>query len=499
MKKSIALILAALQLSVLLAACDNSKNPADTAGGADTTAVGAQDTTAPEETKELTEAEKRALIDDELPNKKFDNRDFIIVTTDSVKTQYDADEQSGNPIDDAIYNRNVSVEQKYDVKIETLTYADRYGVRGAIEQAVLSGDVDSFDLVAYHMVDNASNALNGSYLDWYEIPYIDFDKPWWADTNKENLTINGKCIIAIGDVNTSSIRNIYCYILNKDLASDLNTEDLYQLVRDGKWTLDKVREISEKAYGDLNSDGQNNVGDRFGLVSQMQSPMNTYQWSCDVPIIRNDAQGNAEIVLDVERLTEVVTKVVNMYHGTNGIGSWGSTGDRTHMDVFLAGDAMMLTGLFANMLTDSAEVDFTCGVLPYPKLNEEQKEYYTMVDGGGDSMGVSKIESGEDLEFIGLMTEALCAETYKQVYPILYDVMLKNRYADMPDDAEMMDICVNGRVYDAGYIYDFWKGAAFWVQRLATNNDTNVASYYAQKWPAAESHYLKSVLPLFED
>jgi len=172
---------------------------------------------------------------------------------------------------------------------------------------------------------------------------------------------------------------------------------------------------------------------------------------------------------------------------------------KDHIQIFNNGQALLRTGGFGNLPTLVGEVDFEIGVLPYPKWDEEQKEYYSQVGGSAESMGISIVESDEETAIIGLITEALCAESYKQVIPVYYDMMLKNRYADMPDDAEMMDLIVDSRIYDLGFIYDNWQGAGFWMQTLVGANNTNFASFYSSKWPAAEKYYTDKVLALFED
>jgi len=493
--RSAALLLAVLQLVFVLAACNTDTNtPADTTASPVT-----GETTAPVETEEPTEAEKRAMVDDELPDGlDFGGRDFTIITLDGRLELYDADAQTGVTLNDAIYARNNTVESDYGVKIGTITYPDFYACRAAVNQALTSGDTEMFDLVSYHMVDNGSNAIAGHYLDWYEVPYVDFEKPWWSDSNIEDLTVNGKCFIAIGDVNITSIRNTWCYILNKEMARDAGVGDLYQLVRDKKWTIDKVREIAETVYRDVNADGQQNLGDTFGLGSYVGSGLNAYLWAFDNPIIKKDESGTPQFVLNTDKFPDIVTTVVELYTSAKGVYACTGNDSTSYHEAFVNGQILMVTGGFMNLTNELAVAEFECGVLPYPLFDENQTEYYTMVDGGGDSMGISKIESPEDVEFIGLITEALCAESYKQIYPVYYDSMLKNRYADMPDDAEMMDILVNGRVYDLGYIYDNFMGASFWMQTLARERNTNVSSYYASNWPKAKAHYTR-VLRLFED
>jgi len=252
-------------------------------------------------------------------------------------------------------------------------------------------------------------------------------------------------------------------------------------------------------YNDSNADGLKDTGDVYGLASRMSSAMNTYLWAFDNPIIKKDATGEPQFTLNTDKFPEIVETVVELHN--NGTGVWAAVaGDSTsHKELFANGQSMLLTGVFNDVVDMAGTAEFDVGVLPFPKFNEEQTNYYTMVDGGGDSMGISIVESDEEVEIIGLITEALCAESYKQVYPVYFNTMLKGRYADMPDDAEMMDLLIDGRIYDMGYIYDNWKGAGFWMQTLVNANNTNTASYYASNWPTVEQYYTDNVLALFED
>ena len=80
-----------------------------------------------------------------------------------------------------------------------------------------------------------------------------------------------------------------------------------------------------------------------------------------------------------------------------------------------------------------------------------------------------------------------------------YDVCLKTRYASSPKDAEMMDLCVNARVFDLGYVYDNWNGVAFFFQELLrADSFQDITSYYKKKEKVATKYYEK-VLALFDE
>lgn len=83
--------------------------------------VGSAETTAPEVTATAEETE----VGDDLPALDFDGYAFRIVTREVGHIDYkmNVDDINGEPINDAIYNRNRIIEQRFDTVI-TETYSD---------------------------------------------------------------------------------------------------------------------------------------------------------------------------------------------------------------------------------------------------------------------------------------------------------------------------------------------------------------------------------------
>ena len=59
----------------------------------------------------------------------------------------------------------------------------------------------------------------------------------------------------------------------------------------------------------------------------------------------------------------------------------------------------------------------------------------------------------DDPEFVGIITEALAAESYKSVVPAYYDVVLKTKASRDEDSAEMIDLIRDTIIIDFGYIH----------------------------------------------
>ena len=62
---------------------------------------------------------------------------------------------------------------------------------------------------------------------------------------------------------------------------------------------------------------------------------------------------------------------------------------------------------------------------------------------------------------------------------------------------EILDMIVNARVFDMGYVYDGWKGASFLIQNMVRDSGSNFASTWASKEQSVTAHYAE-VIEYFE-
>ena len=124
------------------------------------------------------------------PDLEFDNEEILFLTEDSDNNLYAsheiyAESQNGELINDAVYKRNLKVEEQFKVKIA------EERVRDATDQAhrtLLAGD-DVYDVVMPYMNTSINNALEGLYLNLYDVPHLELDNPWWDQRANESLTV----------------------------------------------------------------------------------------------------------------------------------------------------------------------------------------------------------------------------------------------------------------------------------------------------------------------
>ena len=111
---------------------------------------------------------------------------------------------------------------------------------------------------------------------------------------------------------------------------------------------------------------------------------------------------------------------------------------------------MLLSGLRTATM-HGMEDDY--GVLPYPKLNKDQKDYLTGSDDHCSVLSIPLMIHPDRYEIIGVGIEALSARTNQVVKKEFYDTMLKTNSTRNLQDEEMIDMILNNRVYDLGIFH----------------------------------------------
>ena len=198
------LIAYTLLISLLAAVSCGDKTPGITVTDADTTSV----------SEETTES-----IYTDLGEHDFEGRKFTIVySTDQLGAfwPYDAETENGDLVNDAVYKRNRTVEEKYNVDID---YYSTGGVSSevgaALLKSIMSGD-NQFDLAIGHMFSGINALVSAHALyDFNKLPYVDYDKPWWSQYLRDTLEVDDVLLLHNSDL-------VYkfndCIFFNKKMA-----------------------------------------------------------------------------------------------------------------------------------------------------------------------------------------------------------------------------------------------------------------------------------------
>ncbi|MHB1152823.1 MAG: hypothetical protein ACYCWE_09355 [Eubacteriales bacterium] len=488
MKRIFALLLALL-LMIPAAACSDNVNT-DAAGttSAETAAV-----TEEEDTDSL---DSRKNVSDDLPEADFEGSEFLIIIQKDYEYDGFIEELTGDALDDAIYNRNERVKERFNINIAVESGGDSGAMSSKINKTVKAGD-DAYDLCMAHIIQTGTDITNGIFYNWMDIPNVDITKPWYPQYAAQASVVNGKLYALVSDAALSSVIHTYCVYFNKNIAADYNLEsnDIYASVRDGNWTIDTMSEYIKPVYQDLNGNGEKDAADLYGNKTLLFYSFN-FMWAFDQPAVEiNDNE--IKLVINTEKMVDILNRLYDFYHTQDGV---FLTEYVKSKEMFAAGESLFLMCHFLPAMQELRSMEQDYGIVPFPKWNEEQSSYRTTVDGCFDVLVVPVTVPTEELDKVGIMTEALSADSWKNVLPVFYDVALKVKGTRDEESVEMIDIVLNGRVIDFSWIYTGWGGFNFVIYDLLNTKKSggDFASFYEKNEKSKTKVYEKAFDFFFE-
>lgn len=440
MKKQISLFVAAALMISFAVSCSESGNtkdqPSDTSAASDSTP----------------ESEDTSVKDD-LGSFNFGGEAFSVLTrvTPLFYPYLDKNEETGDVLDDAVYKRNRSLEERFNFVL-TEQYYD-YAVEGNDypRKFLISGD-DTYDMFIGRCVHMFNYAAEGMIVPVEDIPYLNFEKPYWNDQLYSDLEVQGTHYFAVSDFNISALDFTHAMLFNKKLAEDYQIGDLYETVRQGKWTYDKFAEIAKLTVNDLDGNTEMNELDQYGYTSLVKQVMPSFWIASGSVTITKDTEGAlVYTAMSDERLIEVFQKIYDITWNDNiwhrNIETYAPATSDAELKLFKNGQAMFTNASCFQITTMMRDSETEFGILPYPKYNEAQEKYYSRIE-GAELFGIPKTNT--DLEMTGVILEALACASHNEVIPAYYDVALKVKYTRDEESAEMLDIIFENRVFDFG-------------------------------------------------
>jgi len=474
-----AVIALAIIISAFLASCsagdDNrpsDKTPAENAGGTD-----AEKADEPEDAVDSAIGE-RSKIPDGVEDEDMNGMEVrICVRSNWYQAELFIEEETGEPVNDAIYSRNIKVEDRFNIKLEK-RLADAPSQVGL---KIVQAGLDDYDLVADHMVNMGTASLKKPFLNWLDIPTIDLSKQWFPADMLKEMTVNDVLYVLAGDYCHTLVYLTNCMFFNKKLVRDYGLEDPYKIVLDGEWTIDRLNAITKDLYKDLDGDGRATKEDFYGFASDYNTGAVNYTYSSGMRIMRK-AEGKVEYDLPNEKTYANFQKIYELFNnqGTHA-GNWGE-----ETELFKKKQAIFINYFFdfAKALRDFEE-DF--GIIPYPKFDGAQQGYLTTFNGAVTLLGVPI--TAKEPDRIGKIVNVLNAESWKTVVPQYYDIGMKVKFTRDDESVRIMDMILEGRVFDLGGVYDdFGNGYIYYLQTLMSKNNDGIAAYFEKQQGRAEKH-----------
>ncbi len=404
-------------------------------------------------------------------------------------------EQTGDVVDDAVYNRNVSVEERLNITIEAFTPYGWQNYSEAITQiraSVQAGD-DEYQIIAGYSAPVPVLATDKLLNNLHEVPYVEVSQPWWVQSIVKDLTINGQLDFLCGDIALTMLQSSYTMAVNFALAENYGITGIYDTVLSGAWTIDKVRELSAIVSEDTNGDGKKDSNDVCGLLigNDLLNDADSFMQGSMITMTSRDANGLPKLDVNMEKMATLTEKVYRLLYENEG----AVVDTNIASCELFAEDKALFSPSYLSFYHDAyREMESDYGILPYPKFDEHQEKYSTRVQDGVSIWAVPI--TVQNLECVGATLEAMAAESYRTVTPAYFETALKSKYSRDEQSLEMLDIIRDGVMFNFEIIYNSQMGGAWDIMRKMMRDKTKD---FASTWAAREKGYRTSLDKLLEN
>ena len=438
MKRKLCIVLALIMLLscvVVFSSCGNDAND----GIASTTV-----TTIPEENGG--DVDEEAKLYEDLPTERYDEFDFKTLTrvlSYASITTFVPEEGSQNTIDIALFKRNSYVKEILGINIVDTLSSNHSTV---INSIVSSNDYE-YDVIFDRADSMTGHSIAGAFfgIDEYD-DSLNFDKPWWFKEATDDVSIDGLSFFTFGDINVGYYEAIYTLGFNKQHLIDNRQSMPYDLVREGKWTVEELEKLIKNVADGINC---------YGLTGHAMVP-NVFMVGAGIEMVEQDEDEVLRIYDNEDHLVNVYTKLKDLFFASNGYGktnyidptSGTVLSSHFYTDCPENADyrARFTSGLCAfyiinvgQFISEVRASEFDYGYLPIPKYEKEQERYISLLHGGSIALAIPI--TNPDMERTCNILENFGAYSYKMVRYEYYDVLLKGRAVRDPDSIEMLDIC----------------------------------------------------------
>lgn len=394
-----------------------------------------------------------------------------------------AEEETGEPINDAIYMRAKQIEDMYNIK--TVMSYSTTDMATPVRKSVNSGG-DDYDMLLLMPPDAKTLAAEGCLVDLYTVDTLNLDQPWWDQNCAEGMSLLGKLYMTTGEISYYRFRTTEVVLFNKKMLADNQLEDPYQLVRDKKWTIAKMNEMMKGIASDIDGDGKMTESDKYGIVIYT-SVVSTGVFGAGETISQKNSEDIPEIVMNNPRMVSVIDEYMKFVLDSNIAFDWARlTVPEPYnigLKIFEEGRALFdFNGMHAVPNLRAMDTEF--GILPIPLYEEGQESYHHIANYYVTPFTCIPT-TVSDIDRTGVIIDAFARKGGELITPAYYDVSLKGKYTRDEESREILDLVFSTMVWDPAIYYDFGSVSRI-IDDMVSGKNTNFVSSYEKKESAIQ-------------
>lgn len=355
-------------------------------------------------------------------------------------------ELNGELVNDAVYQRNMTVQELLNVELEFLPSEWTWGNgHTEIEKLVLSGDA-GFEVVINDLINLGRIAHKGYFHSVSNNQIMDFSKSYWYGEAIADLeVVDGGAYMMLGDVFADCLASAHVLYYNKDIINNnYSSPDYVQdIILDGNWTVDEMIRITEETAVDLDGDGtiSEKNGDLGGYsVIGAWGPMIPVLMGFDVQFMETTDEGKLAYCFNNERSVTILEKLNELYWASWNYQNITESSAAGLLKLYADQKTVFVGYLRLGDLEKMRDIEFQVGLACYPKLDTAQKNYVSSMHDTSEVGAIMVTAPVDQMDFISTVLEVMAREAGRTIIPAYYEEALKIKYVNGTGDAAMIDL-----------------------------------------------------------
>ena len=406
----------------------------------------------------------------------FGGHEFKFLNSSPIHSMYVylAPDATGDFMDEGCVLRNVIAQEKFNIRIteETKPYEELASYARTLIQ---SGD-QVYDAMYIGCADLVPLISENLFVDLLEVPLLNIDKIWWDQQFIERNIVEDQLFYATSDLSLMAFDSVWAMYFNEDMMQDLGLDFPYELVLDGKWTMEELNKYS-KAAADLNGDSSFEY-DASGLATYTYGEVslagieNQRLYSLGAEYVERNYMGRYEFTAHENESFWDAWVALSTYFGTID-GRFVYGGEDDFLEIFANNRALFLSAelKYAPIISEKKGA---FGLLPQPKYDWDQDNYESSV--GGNVLSFCIPATNKELAKTGLIVDYLTYESFRSICPRYYDTHTGPKALTRDESRESLEIIRNTRGLEVSVPFEWTRELSDELCYLAREGRTDIAS-----------------------
>ncbi len=368
----------------------------------------------------------------------------------------DEENATGDIVMMAGFARNDKLQNDYNVKLEYTvsqtnpnnTSDEKKSEVVALRNLHASGDISEYDMVMVGTTTASTLAIEDFFYDLSESAYIKPDAYYYESNVNKQIRLKGHQYFASGYYSVKNTAAIDVTYVNTKIVNDyahLTVNDLYELVLDHQWTLDRMLEIGN-LYASVNNTGDY-LEDQYSLILSSNYCQNVFYDLGGKVIEYNEGTSNYDVVIANDTNQSLLTLIQSKITSDPKV---GLVKNNKHLDAFKNESSPFMIVTYYN-LTNLKDSNLEYTILPPPLLSAGN-DYLAYSDQWNlNFSGIPK--SANDLDKADYLYEVFMCYSYDYVYPAYYEQCFGVQYQPDETSSQVFDIVAKSRVVCIANIY----------------------------------------------